>query len=144
MSPHDSKELVPLTQADNHDDDHHSNIDYNDENDSEDDTIRSTQQSSEITLATRDAGSSLSADDVLPDKYGSLDKADRFRNGGSVDEGKEKEKIISNGDDGRKKPQKKKEESVGWKDLPHKGQLAILTIARLAEPLVQTSLQASI
>ena len=37
-------------------------------------------------------------------------------------------------------PEKKKEK-VKWKDLPKKGQLAILVIARLAEPLVQTSLQ---
>ncbi|OAA71412.1 Major facilitator superfamily transporter [Cordyceps fumosorosea ARSEF 2679] len=31
---------------------------------------------------------------------------------------------------------------VGWKDLPQKRQLAILTLSRLSEPLVQTSLQA--
>ena len=31
---------------------------------------------------------------------------------------------------------------IGWKDLPNKGQLAILTMARLSEPLTQTSLQA--
>jgi hypothetical protein len=30
---------------------------------------------------------------------------------------------------------------LGWMDLPRKRQLAILTIARLSEPLVQTSLQ---
>ncbi len=32
---------------------------------------------------------------------------------------------------------------VGWRDLPQKGQLAVLTLARLSEPLVQTSLQVS-
>ena len=32
--------------------------------------------------------------------------------------------------------------SVGWSDLPKKKQLAILTLARLSEPLTQTSLQA--
>ena len=32
--------------------------------------------------------------------------------------------------------------SVGWSDLPKKRQLAILTLARLSEPLTQTSLQA--
>jgi hypothetical protein len=32
---------------------------------------------------------------------------------------------------------------VTWSSLPHKGQLAILTAARLAEPLVQTSLRVS-
>lgn len=35
----------------------------------------------------------------------------------------------------------KKDKPVSWKDLPHKGQLAILTMARLSEPLTQTSLQ---
>lgn len=35
-----------------------------------------------------------------------------------------------------------KKEKVKWKDLPHKDQLVILVLARLAEPLVQTSLQA--
>ncbi|CZR59841.1 related to E.coli tetracycline resistance protein TCR1 [Phialocephala subalpina] len=36
---------------------------------------------------------------------------------------------------------KKKEEPVTWSSLPHKSQLAILTLARLSEPLVQTSLR---
>ena len=39
-------------------------------------------------------------------------------------------------------PLPKRQKPVAWKDLPHKGQLAILTIARLSEPLTQTSLQA--
>lgn len=39
-------------------------------------------------------------------------------------------------------PLPKKLKPVGWKDLPHKCQLAILTMARLSEPLTQTSLQA--
>ena len=39
-------------------------------------------------------------------------------------------------------PVEKKKEKVKWRDLPKKGQLAILVLARLAEPLVQTSLQA--
>lgn len=30
---------------------------------------------------------------------------------------------------------------VTWSDLPRKGQLSIITIARVSEPLVQTSLQ---
>lgn len=38
---------------------------------------------------------------------------------------------------------KKKEETVTWSSLPKKSQLAILTVARLAEPLVQTSLRVS-
>lgn len=36
---------------------------------------------------------------------------------------------------------KKKEEPVTWSSLPHKSQLLILTLARLSEPLVQTSLR---
>ena len=39
-------------------------------------------------------------------------------------------------------PQIPTKEKVRWKDLPHKDQLAVLVLARLAEPLVQTSLQA--
>ncbi|KAN0102221.1 MFS general substrate transporter [Hyaloscypha variabilis] len=35
-----------------------------------------------------------------------------------------------------------KDEAVTWMSLPHKGQLAVLTLSRLSEPLVQTSLQA--
>lgn len=40
-----------------------------------------------------------------------------------------------------KREEKPVKEKVRWKDLPRKGQLAILVLARLAEPLVQTSLQ---
>ncbi len=36
---------------------------------------------------------------------------------------------------------KEKEAPVTWMSLPHKRQLVILTLARLSEPLVQTSLQ---
>lgn len=35
----------------------------------------------------------------------------------------------------------KREEPVTWRSLPHRRQLIILTLARLSEPLVQTSLQ---
>ncbi|KAI9744021.1 MAG: hypothetical protein M1818_002755 [Claussenomyces sp. TS43310] len=38
-------------------------------------------------------------------------------------------------------PEPAKNKMVGWRDLPHKRQLAILTMARLCEPLVQTSIQ---
>ena len=41
-------------------------------------------------------------------------------------------------------PQKQKAGPVAWRDLPNKSQLAILTLARLSEPLTQTSLQAYI
>ena len=36
-----------------------------------------------------------------------------------------------------------KKDMVSWSDLPRKGQLAVLTLARLSEPITQTSLQAS-
>lgn len=36
-----------------------------------------------------------------------------------------------------------KEKPVTWKSLPRKSQLAILTLARLSEPLVQSSLRVS-
>lgn len=39
---------------------------------------------------------------------------------------------------GAKKP---KRETVAWRDLPKKQQLAVITLTRLSEPLVQTSLQ---
>lgn len=38
-------------------------------------------------------------------------------------------------------PVVEKEKPVSWMDLPKKGQLTILTLARLSEPLAQTSLQ---
>lgn len=40
-------------------------------------------------------------------------------------------------------PTTKKEPPVTWTMLPRKGQLAIITMARLSEPLVQTSLRVS-
>ncbi|EFX03310.1 major facilitator superfamily transporter [Grosmannia clavigera kw1407] len=40
-----------------------------------------------------------------------------------------------------KSQQQQQSEVVRWRDLPHKGQLTVLTLARLSEPLVQTSLQ---
>lgn len=36
----------------------------------------------------------------------------------------------------------KKKETISWKDLPRKKQLVVITLTRLSEPLVQTSLQA--
>lgn len=40
--------------------------------------------------------------------------------------------------------QSSKEAPVTWMSLPHKRQLMVLTLARLSEPLVQTSLQVRI
>lgn len=39
------------------------------------------------------------------------------------------------------RPQKPTKEVIGWKDLPKKDQLLVITLARLSEPLTQTSLQ---
>jgi hypothetical protein len=44
--------------------------------------------------------------------------------------------------DGVLDPAQEEEKPVTWMSLPKKGQLAILTFARLSEPLTQTSLQA--
>lgn len=38
--------------------------------------------------------------------------------------------------------QTEKKQTVSWKDLPRKKQLVVITLTRLSEPLVQTSLQA--
>ena len=38
--------------------------------------------------------------------------------------------------------QGEKKETVSWKDLPRKKQLIVITLTRLSEPLIQTSLQA--
>jgi len=40
-----------------------------------------------------------------------------------------------------KERERKARQAVRWKDLPRKGQLTVLTLARLSEPLVQTSIQ---
>lgn len=39
-------------------------------------------------------------------------------------------------------PSKEKKDTVSWNDLPRKQQLVVITLTRLSEPLVQTSLQA--
>jgi hypothetical protein len=39
------------------------------------------------------------------------------------------------------RPSKPSKEVIEWKDLPRKDQLLVLTLARLSEPLTQTSLQ---
>ena len=40
-----------------------------------------------------------------------------------------------------KTPKKEEPENITWLSLPHKGQLTILTLARLSEPITSTSLQ---
>lgn len=63
-------------------------------------------------------------------RLAALDHAEAVAGGGVVvDKAPENEKV--------------KEEAVTWMSLPHKKQLAVLTMARFSEPLVQTSLQVS-
>jgi hypothetical protein len=68
------------------------------------------------------------------------------RNESSFDRARRKSFIEEDEDPFQIEPttMKKKDEPVTWSSLPHKSQLAILTIARLSEPLVQTSLRVSI
>ncbi|GAW17156.1 hypothetical protein ANO14919_066060 [Xylariales sp. No.14919] len=46
------------------------------------------------------------------------------------------------GDRGLRQPDGAPEKVIGWRDLPRKDQLLVITLARLSEPLTQTSLQA--
>ncbi|KAF2964578.1 hypothetical protein GQX73_g8993 [Xylaria multiplex] len=46
------------------------------------------------------------------------------------------------GDHGVRRPNEPSKNVIGWKDLPKKDQLLVITLARLSEPLTQTSLQA--
>ncbi|KAJ5128848.1 hypothetical protein N7448_002561 [Penicillium atrosanguineum] len=52
------------------------------------------------------------------------------------------EDVSDDDHDGLLNHTQEEEKPVTWKSLPKKGQLAILTLARLSEPLTQTSLQA--
>ena len=77
-----------------------------------------------------------------PNKQTQAESADHQSNGrrrleNSVDLGEAEE------GHGYGEQEKKKEDEVTWRSLPQRSQLIILTLARLSEPLVQTSLQAS-
>ena len=53
-----------------------------------------------------------------------------------------KSREYADSDDGRAAPTStEKEKPISWSDLPKRSQLALLTLARLSEPLAQTSLQ---
>ncbi len=90
-----------------------------------------SDDSDTITLEKEDE-----ADAVLD---GLLDDEDGASQIGSLGGDKKKRK-----DGSLKVKIKRKHEVVGWMDLPRKGQLTVLTLARLSEPLVQTSLQVSL
>lgn len=64
------------------------------------------------------------------DRLAALDEEEVAAEGGA-------ERIVENGNGS----ENEKEEKVTWASLPHRRQLIILTLARLSEPLVQTSLQ---
>ncbi|KAI1303240.1 major facilitator superfamily domain-containing protein [Xylaria venustula] len=49
---------------------------------------------------------------------------------------------IDTSPDGLRRPHPPSKEVVAWRDLPKKDQLLVITLARLSEPLTQTSLQA--
>jgi hypothetical protein len=51
--------------------------------------------------------------------------------------------VVAEGEAEAVHEKKVKDEPVTWRSLPHRRQLVILTLARLSEPLVQTSLQVS-
>lgn len=48
---------------------------------------------------------------------------------------------VSSGQDQRSRKLSNSSKVVAWRDLPKKRQLLVITLARLSEPLVQTSLQ---
>ncbi|KAI1119694.1 major facilitator superfamily domain-containing protein [Nemania abortiva] len=50
--------------------------------------------------------------------------------------------INTRGDEESRRPSTLPSDVIGWRDLPRKGQLLVITLARLSEPLTQTSLQA--
>ena len=81
-----------------------------------------------------------------------LGRSDRFStprqaeaNDGELSAGLRDEMIVGRGgggvDENGDEQHNEKEGPVTWRSLPHKRQLVILTLARLSEPLVQTSLQ---
>jgi hypothetical protein len=51
------------------------------------------------------------------------------------------DQVVAEGDGVSDEVVNKKDEPVTWRSLPHRRQLIILTLSRLSEPLVQTSLQ---
>lgn len=59
----------------------------------------------------------------------------RFSSTNEDDDDNDHDGVLASADEDEEKP-------VTWSSLPKKGQLAILTLARLSEPLTQTSLQA--
>ncbi|CZT42525.1 related to E.coli tetracycline resistance protein TCR1 [Rhynchosporium secalis] len=74
----------------------------------------------------------------------SLGPGERGRNGGYHFNVSDQDDAAAEGGAGGnpRKVNNEKEEVVTWRSLPHRQQLVILTLARLAEPVVQTSLQA--
>src|ERR1700753_2271323 len=51
-------------------------------------------------------------------------------------------KEANSGTSGAPEPIKPKKEVAKWKEIPHKDQITVLVLARIVEPIVQTSLTA--
>ncbi|KAL1959681.1 hypothetical protein VTO42DRAFT_1267 [Malbranchea cinnamomea] len=60
----------------------------------------------------------------------------------SLDDEDETNRINNAAADGENVDEEDEKKPASWRSLPHKSQLAIITFARLSEPLAQTSLQA--
>lgn len=87
-------------------------------------------------------GVSGEADEMRhPDRQGEAGEEARERR--SSESNSESNAPLSRNSDVEPAPQQDEKKPVAWSDLPRKDQLIIITIARLSEPLVQTSLQVS-
>lgn len=94
------------------------------DDDSEKEDSEVEEESDALIRETSEAAAGLS---VMPDAP--------IDNGGPVGTGADPEQ------DGRRRKLAETAATVGWRDLPRKKQLIVITLARLSEPLVQTSLQ---
>jgi hypothetical protein len=81
----------------------------------------------------KDVGISGSDSDEPGTRHGAEnpDRADRMASGVTMTRQSGRQQTSGSG----------KSKMVGWRDLPRKDQLVVITLARLSEPLVQTSLQ---
>ena len=107
----------------------HIDLEKGDEDEDEGDDINQRLLAAGGPSTQASASASASASDSENDEIN--------KGRGPAVNNREKEKKQKASDKGKKE----KRETVRWRDLPEKGQLTVLTLARLSEPLVQTSLQ---
>lgn len=94
-----------------------------------------------VDLSDTESDSDLESDDTAifgnpqPRRLESAPLITSRRRFSSIDEDNDHDGVLGPVEEDEEKP-------VTWSSLPKKGQLAILTLARLSEPLTQTSLQA--